>query len=56
MWSSEQEYAMEQNKVEFLRSQDLLNPRPERVSYPLFDTTEFFDPRICRRYATSCCV
>lgn len=36
---------MEQTKVDFLRSQGLLNPRPERVIHPLFKTTEFFDGR-----------
>ncbi len=36
---------MEQPKIDFLKSQGLLNPRPERVTHPLFKTLEFFDPR-----------
>lgn len=36
---------MDQPKIDFLRSRGLLNPRPERVTHPLFETTEFFDPR-----------
>ena len=35
---------MAQQKTEFLRSEGLLNPRPERVIHPLFETVEFFDP------------
>ena len=35
---------MEQRKVDFLKSQGLLNPRPERVKHPLFETLAFFDP------------
>jgi len=34
---------VDQPKIDFLRSQGLLNPRPERVTHPLFETTEFFD-------------
>jgi len=34
---------VDQPKVDFLRRQGLLNPRPERVTHPLFETTEFFD-------------
>ena len=36
---------MDQSKIDFLRSQGLLNPRPERVTHPLFKSTEFFDRR-----------
>jgi transposase len=32
-------------KVDALRQQGSLNPRPQRVSDPLFATAEFFDPR-----------
>lgn len=35
---------MSQTKVDFLRSEGLLNPRAERVDHPLFRDTEFFDP------------
>ena len=35
---------MEQRKVDFLKCQGLLNPRPERVTHPLFETLAFFDP------------
>lgn len=35
---------MAEEKAEFLRSKGLLNPRPERVIHPLFETVEFFDP------------
>lgn len=34
---------VDQPKVDFLKSQSLLNPRPERVTHPLFETIEFFD-------------
>ena len=33
-----------EKKHDFLRSEGLLNPRPERVILPLFDTLDFFDP------------
>jgi len=33
-----------QRKLDFLRKHGLLNPRPERVTHPLFETVEFFDP------------
>lgn len=36
---------VDQPKVDFLRSRSLLNPRPERVTHPLFDAKEFFDRR-----------
>lgn len=35
---------MSQSKVEFLRSEGLLNSRPERVTHPLFESVPFFDP------------
>jgi len=35
---------VDQRKVDFLESQGLLNPRPERVTHPLFEAMEFFDP------------
>jgi transposase len=35
---------MAHRKTEFLRSEGLLNPRPERVTHPLFETLDFFDP------------
>jgi len=35
---------MSSNKKAFLEKQGLLNPKPERVSHPRFDTLEFFDP------------
>lgn len=34
---------VDQSKIDFLRSQGLLNKRPQRVTHPLFETTEFFD-------------
>lgn len=36
---------MDQPKFDFLESQGLLNPRPERVTHPLFNTEAFFDSR-----------
>ncbi len=36
---------VDQPKIDFLRSQGLLNKKPERVTHPLFETTEFFDRR-----------
>jgi len=36
--------AMSSFKNQFLEKEKLLNPRPERVSYPLFQKIEFFDP------------
>ena len=31
-------------KIEFLRKEGLVNPKPERVLHSLFQTHEFFDP------------
>jgi hypothetical protein len=31
-------------KIEFLRKEGLINPKPERVLHSLFQTHEFFDP------------
>ncbi len=36
---------MDQPKIDFLKNQGLLNPSPERVTHPLFNTKAFFDPR-----------
>ena len=35
---------MSPQKTDFLRSEGLLNPRPERVIHPLFASLPFFDP------------
>ena len=35
---------MSQHKADFLRGEGLLNPRPERVTHPLFASLPFFDP------------
>ena len=35
---------MSQTKIDFLRSEGLLNARAERVAHPLFQETDFFDP------------
>ena len=35
---------MTEAKKKFLEQEGLLNPKPERVSHPLFETLEFFDP------------
>ena len=35
---------MSQQKADFLRSEGLLNPRPQRVTHPLFESLDFFDP------------
>lgn len=32
------------SKKEFLDNKGLLNPKPERVSHPRFETIDFFDP------------
>ena len=32
-------------KKKFLEQEGLINPKPERVSHPLFETLNFFDPR-----------
>ena len=31
-------------KKKFLEQEGLINPKPERVSHPLFETLNFFDP------------
>ncbi len=31
-------------KAKFLQKEGLINPKPERVTYPLFQTHDFFDP------------
>lgn len=36
--------AVSQDKIDFLRSKGLLNPRPERITSPLFGTLDFFEP------------
>lgn len=35
---------MAESKKGFLEQEGLLNPKPERVSHPLFETLDFFDP------------
>jgi transposase len=35
---------MADTKKAFLDKEGLLNPKPERVCHPLFDTLDFFDP------------
>ncbi len=35
---------MTETKKKFLEQEGLLNPKPERVSHPLFETLDFFDP------------
>jgi transposase len=35
---------MSQKKADFLKSEGLLNTRSERVTHPLFETLDFFDP------------
>ncbi len=35
---------MSNGKVEFLKKEGMLNPKPERVLHPLFQTHPFFDP------------
>ena len=35
---------MTESKKKFLQQEGLLNPKPERVSHPLFETLGFFDP------------
>ena len=34
----------EDPKTKFLRKEGLINPKPERVTHPLFQSHEFFDP------------
>lgn len=36
---------MDDPKSEALQKQRSLNPRPEKVTYELFETSDFFDPR-----------
>jgi transposase len=35
---------MKESKKVFLEKEGLLNPKPQRVSHPLFETLDFFDP------------
>lgn len=35
---------MTETKKKFLEQEGLLNPKPKRVSHPLFETLDFFDP------------
>ena len=35
---------MKETKRVFLEKEGVLNPKPERVSHPLFETLDFFDP------------
>lgn len=35
---------MADSKKKFLEQEGLLNPRPERISHPLFEKVDFFDP------------
>ena len=35
---------MSDAKAEFLRAEGLINPKPERVVHPVFQTLDFFDP------------
>lgn len=35
---------MTETKKKFLQQEGLLNPKPERVYHPLFETLDFFDP------------
>ena len=35
---------MIQTKIDFLAKESLLNPKPDRIKHPLFQTTDFFDP------------
>ena len=35
---------MKSQKLHFLQREGLLNPRPERVAHPQFETLDFFDP------------
>jgi len=38
------EETMADTKKKFLEQEGLINPKPERVSHPLFETLNFFDP------------
>lgn len=35
---------MSNNKTKFLKKEGMINPKPERVTHPLFQTHDFFDP------------
>lgn len=35
---------MTETKKKFLEQEGLLNPKPQRVSHPFFETLDFFDP------------
>lgn len=35
---------MTQQKKDFLKAEGLLNPRPERVTHPIFQSLDFFNP------------
>ena len=35
---------MDEARIKFLRKEGILNPKPERVSYQLFNKLDFFDP------------
>ncbi len=35
---------MAENKKKFLEQEGLLNPKPQRIAHPLFETIDFFDP------------
>jgi len=35
---------MNANKIKFLEKEGMINPNPDRVSHPLFQTNDFFDP------------
>jgi transposase len=38
------EETMTELKKKFLEQEGLINPKPERISHPLFETLNFFDP------------
>ena len=38
------EETMSELKKKFLEQEGLINPKPERISHPLFETLNFFDP------------
>ncbi len=35
---------MTETKKKFLEQEGLLNPKPQRIAHPLFETIDFFDP------------
>ena len=35
---------MNTNKIEFLKKEGMINPKPDRITHPLFQTNDFFDP------------